>query len=109
MQPLQPHQNLIMWPPDAKHIRKHMYTHSVRRSHAHPQGHAHTLTQRLNHIISAQIINDIIFGCSIYNVGQLDARGNKEGVTEQENEDKESVSLKESRGLMKRTDTLPRE
>lgn len=42
-------------------------------------------TQRLNHIISTQIINDIIFGCSVYNAGQLDARGNKVGVRERQN------------------------
>lgn len=44
--------------------------------------HAQKHTEKLNHIISAQIINDIIFGCSLYNVGQLDARGNEEGVRE---------------------------
>ena len=42
----------------------------------------HTHRDTLNHIISTQIINDIIFGGSLGNTGQLDASGNKEGERE---------------------------
>lgn len=38
----------------------------------------------LNRIISSQIINGIILGCSLGNSGQLDARGNKERQREEQ-------------------------
>lgn len=60
------------------------YTVKCARTHSETwactHGPAETQREKLNHIISAQIINDIIFGCSLYNVGQLDAGGNEEGV-----------------------------
>ena len=52
-------------------------TRELTHTHIHTHTHTHTHTKRLNHIISAQIINDIIFDWSNY-AGQLDARGNKE-------------------------------
>ncbi len=78
---LRSHLNLIIWPPDTTHNHKYMCTHSP-GIHAHIHKGAHT--QKLNHIIATQIINDIIFGYSIYNAGQLDARSNKEGVRERD-------------------------
>lgn len=38
----------------------------------------------LNRIISSQIINGIILGCSLGNSGQLDRRGNKERQREEQ-------------------------
>lgn len=64
------------------HTRAH--TRRTRAKQRHRQREKERERGMLNHIISTQIINDIIFGCSLYNVGQLDARGNKEGVRETE-------------------------
>lgn len=85
MQALRSHLNLIKWPPDTTHGCECMCTHST-EAFTCTHTRASTRSQRLNHIISAQIINDIIFGCSIYTAGQLDARGNKEEGREREKE-----------------------
>lgn len=75
MQAHRSHLNLIMWPPDTAH--NHIACiHAQQGIHIHKSEHTH----KLNHIISSQIINDIILGGSFYNAGQLDARGKKEAV-----------------------------
>lgn len=70
---------MLMW---ASVQRTITYTIECARTHremwACTHGPAETQRGRLNHIISTQIINDIIFSCSSYNVGQLDTGGNEE-------------------------------
>ena len=103
MQALRSHLNLITRPPDTAHGRKRMCTHST-EAFTCTHTRASTYSQKLNHIIAAQIINDIIFGCSVYTAGQLDARGNKEEGRERERErergrNKESMYEKKEKGV----------
>lgn len=70
---------MIMWASIQRaiaHTVECAHTHSEMR--ARTNGPAETQRGKLNHIISTQIINDIIFSCSSYNVGQLDTGGNEE-------------------------------
>lgn len=58
------------------------YNGTTANTYTHTHTHSMHRDRERNHIISPQIINEIIFGCSLRNVSQLDARGNKERETE---------------------------
>lgn len=72
--------HMIMWATQCAPTYTSVHVHTVRREHAHMAPQNHREREKLNHIISSQIINDIIFSCSSYNIGLLDAGGNEEGV-----------------------------
>lgn len=72
--------HMIMWATQCTPTYTSVHVHTVRREHAHMAPQNQREREKLNHIISSQIINDIIFSCSSYNIGLLDAGGNEEGV-----------------------------